>query len=104
MGLINAPATFMQIMNDLFMDILDKGLVFFLDDILIYSAILEAHFELLEKVFSCSSKYRFYCKLKKCSFLLRITTFLGFGITPQGLKISNRKLQGLKEWPKPTTI
>ena len=69
MGMINAPATFMKTMNNLFIDMLDKGVVVFLDDVLIYSAMVEAHFELMEKVFTCLCKYEFFCKLKRYSFL-----------------------------------
>ena len=82
MGLTNAPTTFMRMMNDLFMDMLDKGVIVFLDDMLIYSTMVEENFELLEKVFAYLCKYKFYCKLKKCSFLQWTTTFLGFKITP----------------------
>ena len=53
MGLTNAPATFMQMMNNLFEDMLDQGVVVFLNDMLIYSTTLEGHFKLLEKVFAC---------------------------------------------------
>ena len=59
MGLINAPETFMQMMNNLFMDMLDKGVMVFLDDILVYSRMVEEHFELLKKVFSCLCKQDF---------------------------------------------
>ena len=52
MGLRNAPAIFMQTMNNLFMDVLDKGVVVFLDDKLICSMTMGDHFELLEKVFT----------------------------------------------------
>ena len=83
---------------------LDKGVIVFLDDMLIYSTMAEKHFKLLEKVFTRLNKYKFYCKLKKCSFLQWTTTFLGFDITPEGLKISDAKVQSLKEWPKPTTV
>ena len=69
MGLTNVPATFMRMMNNLFADMLDKGVIVFLDDMLIYSTMVEEHFELLEKVFACLRKHKFYCKLKKCSFL-----------------------------------
>ena len=69
MGLTNALAMFMRTMNNLFTDMLDKGVIVFLDDMLIYSTMAEEHFKLLEKVFSCLHKYKFYCKLKKCSFL-----------------------------------
>ena len=97
MGLTNTPATFMQTMNNLFMDMLDKGVVVFLYDILIYSTMAEEHFELLEKVFAYLCKYEFYCKLEKCNFLQRTTTFLAFDITPESLEIGDAKGQNLKE-------
>ena len=69
MGLTNAQAMFMRMMNNLFEDMLDQGIVVFLDDMLIYSTTVEEHFELLEKVFACLCNYKFYCRLKTCSFL-----------------------------------
>ena len=69
MGLTNAPAMFIQMMNNLFKEMLDQGLVVFLNDMLIYSTMVEEYFELLEKVFACLRKHKLYCKLKKCSFL-----------------------------------
>ena len=104
MGLMNAPAIFMKMMNNMFADMLDKGVRVFFDDVLIYSTTVEEHFELLEKVFTCLRKYEFYCKLKKCSCLQWITTFLGFDITPEGLQISDSKVQSLNKWPRATTI
>ena len=53
MGLTNAPATFMQTMNNLFSDMLDSGVAVFLDDILVYLCIVDEHFTLLEKVLVC---------------------------------------------------
>ena len=97
MGLTNVPAMFIQTMKNLFMDLLDNEVVVILDDILIYSIIVEKHFKLLEKIFACLHKYKFYCKLKKCSFLQRSTTFLGFATTPERLPISNATVQSLKE-------
>ena len=101
---MNIIAMFMQMMNSLFADMLDKGAIVFLDDVLIYSTMAEEHFELLEKVFARLCKYKFYCKLNKCSFLWRTNTFLGFDITPKKLKISNSKVQSLKKWPKSATV
>ena len=94
---MNVLAVFMHMMNNLFMDMLDMGVVVFLDDTLIYSTIVEERFELLQKVFTRLHKHEFYCKLKKCNFLYRTTTFLGFDITPERLKISDTKMQSLKE-------
>ena len=104
MGLTNALATFIQTMNNLLEDMLDKRVVVFIDDVLIYSTIVETHFQLLDMVFAYLHKYQFYCKPKKCSFLRRTTTFLRFDTTPEGLQISDAKVRSLKEWPKPTTI
>ena len=104
MGLTNAPAMFMQTMNNLFLDLLDNRFVVFLGSVLIYSTMVEEHFKLLEKVFACLHKSEFYCKLKKFSFLRRDTTFLGFDITPEGLQISNTKVQSLKTWLQLTTV
>ena len=56
-GLTNAPATFMRAMNNLFVDLLDKGVVVFLDDILIYSTTLEQHLALLRQVFDRLRKH-----------------------------------------------
>ena len=93
MGLMNTPAIFIRMMNNLFKDMLDQEVVVFLDDMLIYSTTLEGHFKFLEKVFTCLQRYKFYCKLKKCSFLQWTTTFLGFDISPEGLQTSDAKIK-----------
>ena len=103
MGLTNELETFMWMINNLFMNILDKVVIVFLDDLLIHSTMAEEHFELLERVFAYLRKYKFYCQLKKCSFLQWTAPFLGFDIMPEGLQISDTKVGNLKEWPKPTT-
>ena len=71
----------MRSMNNLFADLLDKGVVVFLDDILIYSNSLEEHNRLLSIVFERLLNNSFYCKLKKCSFFQSSTTFLGFDVS-----------------------
>ena len=65
MGLTNAPATFMQTMNNLFLDMLDSGIAVFLDNILMYLGIVDKNFTLLEQVLAHLHQYTFYCKLKK---------------------------------------
>ena len=104
MGLTNAPATFMRTMNNLFSDMLDSGVAVFLDNILMYSGMVDEHFTLLEQVLVRLLQYTFYCKLKKCSFLRNSTMFLGFDVTPEGMCISDSKVQSLSEWPVPTTV
>ena len=92
MGLTNAPAMFMRTMNSPFVEMLEKWVVVFLDDIVIYSTIVEEYFELLEKVLTCLCKQIFYCKLKKCSFLWKTTIFVGFNIAPESIHISYAKV------------
>ena len=103
MGLTNAPTMFMQTMKNLFSKMLYSSMVVFLDNILVYSPRVKEHFMLLEKVLVYLPQYTFYCKLKKCSILCNNTTFLGFDITPEGMHISNSKVQSLNECPIPTT-
>ena len=91
MGLMNAPAMFIQTMNNLFSNIFNFGTTVFLDDILIYSHTVEEHFTLLEKVLVYLCQYTFYYKLKKFSFLCNSTIFLGFDIIPEGMCISNSR-------------
>ena len=104
MGLTNTPATFMQTMNNLFSDMLDSSMAVFLDNILMYSGMVDEHFTLLEQVLVRLRQYFFYCKLKKCIFLCNSATFLGFDVTPEGMRISDLKVQSLSKWPVPTTV
>ena len=104
MGLTNAPAMFMRTMNNLFKDMLDQWVVVFLNDMLIYSTTSEGYFRFLEKVFERLWRYKFYCKLKKCSFLWWTTNFLRFKISPEGLQISYTKIKSLNKWLKPTSV
>ena len=77
-ALTNAPGVFICIMNWLFEDFLDQGVVIFLDNILIYSTMVKQHLNLLKKVFLRLQQYYYYCKLKKCLFLQPTISFLGF--------------------------
>ena len=92
MGLINALAIFIQIINNLFIDMLDKRVLAFLDGILIYSVTVKENLKFLEKVSTCLHKCMFYCKLKKCSFLQKTITLVGFDITPEGMHIIDVKV------------
>ena len=69
-GLTNAPSTFMRCMNTIFRDMLDKCVVVFLDDILIYSRTVEEHYKHVRQVLDCLHKHKFWAKLKKCEFFL----------------------------------
>ena len=93
----------MRVMNQLFADLLDQGVVVFLDDILIYSEDVTDHFCLLATVFDHLRKYEFFCKLKKCSFLKQKTSFLGLDFNNMGIRVQDAKVAAVSSWPTPTT-
>ena len=76
-GLTNAPAYFMNLMNKVFMDCLDKFVVVFIDDILIYSKFEEEHEEHLRVVLGTLREHQLYAKFSKCQFWLKEVAFLG---------------------------
>ena len=93
------PSVFMHIMNRLFADLLDQGIVVFLDNILIYSEDVTEDYQLLATVFARLRKYEFFCKLKKCSFLKQKTSFLRFDFTNMGVPVQDAKVAAVSSWP-----
>jgi hypothetical protein len=67
-GLIGAPSTFMTLMNEILRPFLDKTVVVYLDDILIYSSSKEKHLEDLKNVFEVLVQNKLFCKMSKCKF------------------------------------
>ena len=91
-------------MNRLFSDLLDRSVVVYLDDILIYLRDIESHEKHVRKVQDRLQKHKFYCKLKKCQFFTDSTTFLGHDIDGNGLHINANKVKAVREWPTPKTV
>ena len=86
-GLTNAPAFFMYLMNNVFMDYLDKFIVVFIDGILIYSQNEQEHEEQLRKVLQRLCDCQLYAKLSKCEFWISEVLFLGHIINREGLAV-----------------
>jgi hypothetical protein len=80
-GLTNAPAYFMYLMNEVFMEYLDKFMVVFINDILIYSQDEEEHEKHLHLVLQKHEDHQLYAKLSKCGFWLKEVPFLGHVIS-----------------------
>ena len=80
-GLTNAPACFMNLMNKVFMEFLDKFVVVFIDDILIFSKDEEEHEEHLRLVLEKLKEHQLYAKFSKCEFWLKEVGFLGHVIS-----------------------
>jgi hypothetical protein len=103
-GLTNAPATFQGFMNIIFAHLLRKGVLVFMDDILIYSATLEEHISLLRKVFEILEQHQFLIKRSKCSFACSKVEYLGHVISGQGVATDLAKITAVQQWPVPTTV
>src|SRR4051812_26680085 len=92
-GLTNAPATFSRMMNSIFMEYLDKFVVVYLDDILIYSKNEEEHAEHLRLVLMKLREHRLYAKFSKCEFWLPEVTYLGHVISAKGIAVNPREFR-----------
>ena len=96
-GVNNAPSQFMNMMNDVLSDYLDDFLLVFLDDILVYSRIVETHAEHLGKVLEALRQHRLYANASKCSIMEKEVEFLGQWITPQGAATLKQKMKAVVE-------
>ncbi|XP_022872717.1 uncharacterized protein LOC111391700 [Olea europaea var. sylvestris] len=103
-GLTNAPATFCTLMNRIFQPYLDKFVVVYLDDIVIYSDNLEDHAKHLRTVFQALRENELYIKKEKCSFAKEEVHFLGHIIGHERLKMDEAKVKAIKEWEAPTKV
>src|SRR4051812_5920260 len=103
-GLTNAPATFSRLMNSIFMEYLDKFIVVYLDDILIYSKNEEEHAEHLRLVLMKLREHRLYAKFSKCEFWLPEVTYLGHVISANGVAVNPQRVQAVLDWTPPESV
>jgi hypothetical protein len=103
-GLTNAPAHFTYLMNSVFMPELDKFVVAFIDDILIYSKNEEEHAKHLRIVLTRLREHQLYAKFSKCAFWLEEIQFLGHVLSAKGIAVDPSKVQDILEWKPPTTV
>jgi hypothetical protein len=103
-GLTNAPAYFMYLMNSVFLDYLDKFVVVFIDDILVYSQNEQEHEEHLRKVLQRLRDCQLYDKLSKCEFWISEVLFLGHIINREGLAVDLKKVTAIMDWKAPKDV
>ena len=103
-GLANAPATFQSYINQALIGLVDTICVIYLDDILIYSKTVKEHHASVRKVLERLRQYKLYCNLKKCEFDTDEVGFLGFRISPKGVKMEQNRVTSITEWPEPKTF
>jgi hypothetical protein len=103
-GLTNAPAYFMYLMNKVFMEYLDKFVVVFINDILVYFKNEEEHEEHLRLVLQKLRENQLYVKFSKCEFWLDEVSFLGHVITNGGIAVDPGKVRDVLKWEPPQTV
>lgn len=103
-GLINALATFQSVMNTIFAALLRRGVLVFMDDILIYSKTLEEHTALLAQVFEIIRQHQFFVKLSKCSFAQSQIEYLGHCISAASVTTEPSKIKAVQQWPVPKNL
>ncbi|SOV09219.1 uncharacterized protein UDID_18292 [Ustilago sp. UG-2017a] len=103
-GLTNTPASFQHLMNYTFKDMLDRSLIIYLDDLLIYSSTLKQHQEHVSAVLARLRQAGLYAKAEKCQFSTSQTKFLGFVVSDQGAAMDPSKTEVITNWPVPKSV
>ena len=103
-GLTNAPAAFMDLMNRVFQPYLDRFVIFFINDILVYLGSLEEHSEHLRIVLQTLREWQLYAKLSKCQFWLNRVTFLGHVISVEEVSVDPQKIKAVANWKSPKNV
>ncbi|GKA82397.1 putative reverse transcriptase domain-containing protein [Tanacetum coccineum] len=102
-GLTNAPTIFLDLMNWVCKPYLDKFVIVFINDILIYSKSKEEHEEHLKLILELLKKEELYAKFSKCDFWLPNVQFLGHLIDSEGIRLDHAKIESIKDWASPKT-
>ncbi|KAD6795677.1 hypothetical protein E3N88_06573 [Mikania micrantha] len=102
-GLTNAPAVFMDLMNRVCRPYLDKFVIVFIDDILIYSRSQHEHAQHLKLILELLAREKLYAKFSKCEFWLREVQFLGHVVNQNGIQVDPSKIKAVEEWETPRT-
>jgi hypothetical protein len=103
-GLTNTPTHFMYLMNSVFMEELDKFLVVFIDDILVFSKSRKEHEEHLRIVLQRLRNHQLYAKFSKCEFWFTEVQFLGHKVSSEGISVDPSKVREVLDWKPPRTV
>jgi hypothetical protein len=103
-GLTNAPAYFMNLMNKVFMEELDRFVVVFIDDILIYSETAEEHEEHLRIVLERLGQQKLYAKFSKCEFWMEKVASFGHVLSAEGIAMDPPKVESVTKWEQPLNV
>ena len=101
-ALTNASVAFMDLMNRVFEEYLDKFMIVFIDDILVYSRTEEEHEQHLKTVLKNLREKKLYAKFSKCEFWLNKVSFLGHMVSGEGISVNPSKVEAMSKWKQPT--
>ncbi|KAG1933640.1 retrotransposable element [Pimephales promelas] len=100
-GLVNAPAVFQALINDVLRDMLNIFVFVYLDDILIFSPSLQVHTQHVRQVLQRLLENRLFVKAEKCTFHVQSISFLGSIISAEGVSMDSSKVRAVTDWPVP---
>jgi RNase H-like domain found in reverse transcriptase/Reverse transcriptase (RNA-dependent DNA polymerase) len=103
-GLMNSPATFQTMMNAIMRDLIDQGVVVYIDDILIFTMTEEEHDKIVAEVLKRLEENDLFLKPEKCVFKEKEIEFLGLYIGPDGIKMDKVKTKVITDWPTPQKV
>ena len=103
-GLTNAPATFQSLMHHILHPYLDRFVIVYLDDILVYSSSESEHAHHLDLVLQALEDNQLHAGLAKCAFGLDTVEFLGHVVSPDGIRPDPAKVAAVQDWPTPTNM
>ncbi len=100
-GLSNSPAVFQALINDVLRDLVDQFIYVYLDDILIFSSSLQEHVQHVRRVLQRLLENGLFVKAEKCVFHAQSVPFLGFIVSPEGVRMDPDKVKAVVSWPTP---
>ncbi len=103
-GLANSPSVFQSFINEVFRDMLNRWVIVYIDDILIYSTSLEDHIKQVRAVLRRLIDHPLYAKAEKCEFHQESVSFLGYVISSGGVAMDDKKIHSVVNWLQPTTL
>ncbi len=100
-GLSNSPAVFQALVNDVLRDMVDQFIYVYLDDILIFSSSLQEHVQHVRRVLQRLLENGLFVKEEKCTFHAQSVPFLGFIVSPEGVRMDPDRVKAVVSWPTP---
>jgi hypothetical protein len=103
-GLKNAPSNFQALMNSVFGDLIDRGVLVYIDDILVYTRELDSHERLVREVFKRLRQNNLKANPKKCFLYQSQVEFLGHVISASGVQMDANKVKSIQDWLPPSNV